>query len=186
MLCSKYNFKSERTFETPCISLIAIVLPEANITKSDSYHLIQVLSIKKSKCFDANYCNKCIFLVPSIKRLSWLRRGRREWSFCARNFLVLVIFSDVISTVLIGDVCSPELMKIFKTLFPKLQNGHVVSACACAAWHVCVTAFSKRTCVLLTDLTVHHVSFLYSILHLARAKSEALVNICSFSNKTAK
>ena len=123
----------------------------------------------------------------SIKRLSWVRRGRREWSFCARIFLVLVIFSDFISAVLIGDVCSPELMKVFKTLFPKLQNGHVVSACACAAWHVCVTAFSIRTCVLQTDLTVpSHVSFLYSILHLARAKSEALVNICSFSNKTAK
>ena len=141
--------------------------------------------LRKANIFDANYCNKCIFLVPSIKCLSWLRRGRREWSFRARIFLVLVIFLDVVSAVLIGDVCSPEFMKIFKTLFPKLQNGHVVGAYACAAWHVCVTAFSKRTWVLLTDLTVHHVSFLHSILHLARAKSEALVNICSFSNKTA-
>ena len=170
----------------PVFLLIAIVYQKR--TLQNLIHIIwyKFYPSRKANVFDANYCNKCIFLLPSIKRLSWLRRGRREWSFCARIFLVLVIFSVVVSAVLIGDVCSPELMKIFKTLFPKLQNGHVVSACACTAWHVCVTAFSIRTCVLLTDLTVHHVSFLYSILHLARAKSEALVNVCSFSNKTAK
>ena len=33
--------------------------------------------------------------------------------------LVLVIFSGFVSTVFIGDVCSPELMKVFKTLFAK-------------------------------------------------------------------
>jgi len=49
--------------------------------------------------------------------------------------LVLVIFSGFVSTVFIGDVCSPELMKVFKTLFAKrtrCQCVHVRGlACLC-------------------------------------------------------
>ena len=60
----------------------------------------------------------------------------------------------------------PRAYENFQNTFSKIANGHVVSVCACAAWHVCVTAFSKRICVLLTDLTVHHVSFLYTLYYI--------------------